>query len=43
MDLKICVDEIECALKVLKLGKSDSVDGLEREHIVLGGNAIKPG
>ena len=36
-----CVDEIESALKVLKLGKSCGIDCLDPEHIVFGGEIMK--
>ena len=41
MDCEICVDEVKCAPKVLKLGKSDGVEDLDPEHIVFGDNSIK--
>ena len=41
VDSDICVDEIESALKVLKLGKSCGIDCLDPEHIVFGGEIMK--
>ena len=37
LDTEICVEEIENALKLLKLGKYGGLDGLSPEHIVYGG------
>ena len=34
---EFCVDEIESALNVLKLGKSCGVDCLDPEHVIFGG------
>ena len=41
LDCEICIDEIESALKVLRLGKSCGINGLDCEHIVFGGETIK--
>ena len=41
LDCEICIDEIESGLKVLRLGKSCGIDGLDPEHIVFGGETMK--
>ena len=41
LDMEICVEEIAGALKILKLGKSGSPDGLSPEHIIYGGEVLK--
>ena len=41
LDTEICVEEIEKALKNLKLEKSGGLDGLSPEHIVYGGEVLK--
>ena len=43
LDSEISVDEIEGALKSLKLGKSGGGDMLNAEHILYGGNVLKFG
>ena len=35
------VDEVENAVKILKLGKSGGLDGLSPEYIVYGGEVLK--
>ena len=41
LDYEILVEEIEGALKTIKLGKSGGVDCLDPEHIYFGGDALK--
>ena len=41
LDVEVCVEEIEVALKAVKLGKSGSGDGLDPEHIYYGGEILK--
>lgn len=41
LDTDICVEEIENALKTIKLRKSGGPDGLSPEHIVYGGDCLK--
>ena len=41
LDTEICVEEIEAAMKAIKLGKSGGPDGLSPEHLVYGGKALK--
>ena len=41
LDTEISVEEIENALKTLKLGKSGGFDSLSPEHIVYGGEILK--
>ena len=41
LDYKILVEEIEGALKTIKLGKSGGVDCLDPEHLYFGGDALK--
>ena len=41
LDTEICMEEIEGALKILKLGKSGGPDGLSPECIVCGGEVLK--
>ena len=41
LDTEICIEEIENALKILKLGKSGGLDCLSPEHIVYGGEMLK--
>ena len=41
LDNEILVEEIEGALKTIKLGKSGRVDCLDPEHIYFGGDALK--
>ena len=41
LDCEICINEIESALKVLRLGKSCGIDSLDPEHIVFGGETVK--
>ena len=41
LDTATCVEEIEAALKILKLGKSAGPNGLFPEHIVCGGGVLK--
>ena len=38
LDSEIDLEEIECALKALKLGKSGGIDSLDPEHYVLVGS-----
>ena len=40
LDTDIVVEEIEDALKVLKLGRSKGADGLNSEHLLYGGTAV---
>ena len=40
LNTEICVEEVENALKTLKLGKSTGPDGLSPEHIVYGGKLL---
>ena len=41
LDTELCIEEIENALKLLKLGKSGGPDGLSPEHIMYGGEVLK--
>ena len=41
LDYEILVEEIEGALKTIKLGKSEGVDCLDPEYIYFGGDALK--
>ena len=41
LDTDICVEKIECALRILKMGKSSGLDGILPEHIVYGGEVLK--
>ena len=41
LDTEICVEEIENALKTIKLGKSGGLDSLSPEHVVYGGEMLK--
>ena len=41
LDVEVCVEEIEVALKAMKLGKSCGGDGLDPEHIYYGGEILK--
>ena len=41
LDTEICVEEIENALKTIKLGKSGGLDSLSFEHVVYGGEMLK--
>ena len=40
LDSEILVEEIEVALRLLKLGRSKGADGLSAEHLIYGGTAI---
>ena len=41
LDSEIDLEEIECALKALKLGKSGGIDSLDPEHICFGGETLR--
>ena len=41
LDTEITVEEIEKALHILKLGRSDGTDGLKSEHLLYGGYSLK--
>ena len=41
LDSEIDLEEIECALKALKLGKSGGIDSLDPEHIWFGGETLR--
>ena len=41
LDVEVCVEEIEVALKAMKLRKSGSGNGLDPEHIYYGGEILK--
>ena len=40
LDSEILVEEVEVALRLLKLGRSKGADGLSAEHLIYGGTAI---
>ena len=40
LDAEILVEEVEVALRLLKLGWSKGADGLSAEHLIYGGTAI---
>ena len=40
LDAEILVEEVEVALRLLKLGRSKGADGLSAEHLIYGGTAI---
>ena len=39
LDYEILVEEVEVALRLLKLGRSKGADGLSAEHLIYGGTA----
>ena len=41
LDVEVCVEEIEVALKAMTLGKSGGGDGLDPKHIYYGGEILK--
>ena len=41
LDTEIVIEEIEGALKTLKLGRSGGIDGLDPEHLYYGGEIFK--
>ena len=41
LDYEVGIEELESAMKVLKLGKSSGADSLDPEHIVFGGETMK--
>ena len=41
LDTVIDIEEIEGALKILKLGRSGGIDSLDPEHLYYGGEVLK--
>ena len=41
LNTEICIEEINDALKILKLGKSEGLDSLSPEHVVYRGEMLK--